>query len=728
VVKYGGWGGHGAEIERLRGIFKRRFGDQIPEFERAEAEGREQLAAWNRLEQALRAKGPDSELVLEAASELVRRWPFVEGKVANKIETTRHFITRSRVVDRESAVLAVGDHRLAALPPAPSYMVLVDETGDDFGEGGRGQEGRFVAVIAPEGTLKPVEIHAANAAPEECDRVLQTLLDSPAAVLGVRLSDLPQLPGNRWQDGVLELLFWIVRVLPLPGDNSEVRLEVVVEARGAAQSGDHWPEVTRALLRSLQMGNPDRARRLQIEIRVSDKKHPLLGYPDVVAHAWAGRSFGARSRLHKSGLLHACLPTGNTRCLREAWDSFGTARTLSMEHWHALLADPDARERLSLAGTLLEQVGCAVSKNPDLWARHLEATRAHLDSKRIDLDRLSGEVSWLARWQPAGSVLPVDIQFLWDTAVLAHGNHHGGVDPELGARLAALGDRLLEEQAPLVCWADLHRAVSHTNRFEFQEASEALGRWREERPRVVGLQLWGRLRSSLGQHAAFVGDHARARTLFGEALDAFGRLLDAEAARRDAAQTGTYLAINEMDDPAASADQVRAALERVLGPLAEAVPRLARSAEPGDPYAHHLLLRWMVTVRERFPEQARTEADTYLCAEPAWRESAGHPWPLILCYRALLLPVGRKSLGILERAVDLAWAEGQKGTVRLIGAAIAVLAESRGGRFPALDAELDGLEKTVPAARSRIDCLRDWREQAGGELDLFRRVLPFNFH
>lgn len=83
---------------------------------------------------------------------------------------------------------------------------------------------------------------------------------------------------------------------------------------------------------------------------------------------------------------------------------------------------------------------------------------------------------------------------------------------------------------------------------------------------------------------------------------------------------------------------------------------------------------------------------------------------------------------ILERAVDLAWAEGQKGTVRLIGAAIAVLAESRGGRFPALDAELDGLEKTVPAARSWIDCLRDWREQAGGELGLFRRVLPFNFH
>jgi hypothetical protein len=94
----------------------------------------------------------------------------------------------------------------------------------------------------------------------------------------------------------------------------------------------------------------------------------------------------------------------------------------------------------------------------------------------------------------------------------------------------------------------------------------------------------------------------------------------------------------------------------------------------------------------------------------------------------MLLPVGGKSRGILEKAVASAWHESQKGTVRLIGAAIAAIAESRGSRIPDLDGELEQLEESIPAARGRIEHLRQWREIAFSEIGLLREVLPFNFH
>jgi hypothetical protein len=274
----------------------------------------------------------------------------------------------------------------------------------------------------------------------------------------------------------------------------------------------------------------------------------------------------------------------------------------------------------------------------------------------------------------------------------------------------------------------LHRAVAHTNRFEFGKASEALARWKTEPPRVPGLQLWGRIQSSLGQHASFEGQHASARARFTQAMDAFWRLSDQESAKMDMTQTATYFAINEMDDPAATRQMVVAALERVAGPLKLAIPKLARSAGRADQYIHHVLLRWMVLSQASGSQQNTPEILAYLAAEADWKEEYGHPWPLILCYRAMLLPVGGKAKSLLEKAVASAWHGSQKGTVRLIGATIAAIAESRGSVFPTLDRELEDLEHAIPAAKSRIEYLGNWRERPSSETDLLREVLPFNFH
>jgi hypothetical protein len=169
-------------------------------------------------------------------------------------------------------------------------------------------------------------------------------------------------------------------------------------------------------------------------------------------------------------------------------------------------------------------------------------------------------------------------------------------------------------------------------------------------------------------------------------------------------------------------------LERVTGNLAEAVPQLAASASRADQYVHHLLLRWMVTMQARFPQTPLPEVAHYLAGEARWEIEQGHPWPLICGYRALLLPDPQKAARWLREAVNLAWREDQKGTVRLIGAVIAAIAESGGMAVPNLAAELFEIEEAIPAARGRLALLEDWRETPTSPLELLRGVLPFNFH
>ncbi len=729
VVKYTGWGRHEAEVFELESIFRERFPSQVKEFYDAKKEGEEQFSLWDQLDASLRDFGPESMEALTTCQLLTDRWPFLGGKVRRKVEAARQRqeVALRGALARTSSVVAWGDHRLGAVQPAATYIVLIDESGKNFG-GTSGPEGKFVAVIAPEGVLGEFKIHAAEATPEECDRVMQDLLDKNTAVLGVRLSDLPPLDGDRWYDGVLELLFWISRVTPLPSDSRPVKFEVFIEQRGRAEAGDRWPEAARAIIRSLLAVDVERAGRLNININVASKGHPFLSYADVVAHAWSAGSPNAASRLRSSGLCGTCLPNGDTRIVRDAWDSFGASKILSELHWRGLLGHPDSEQEFSLAGSLLHRAGESAAQNLSIWAAYLSSTKQHLESKRIDLHRLSREVSWLEKWMPSATRLPLDIEFMWTTAQLAEGNHYGDVASQMVGELTEQGNRLLEERAPLVCWADLHRAVAHTNRFEFELATKALARWKTEPPRVAGLQLWGRVQSSFGQHAAFQERHAEAREHFQLALMAFDELSDQTSAALDRMQTGTYFAINEMDEPEADPLRIRAAVERVTGSLTDAVPRLARSASRADQYVHHLLLRWMVTMQARFPQTLMPEVAHYLAEEAHWGREHGHPWPLICCYRALLLPEPKKAASLLREAVNLSWSEDQKGTVRLIGAVIAAIAESGGMAFPNLETELFEIEEAIPAARARLVLLEDWRETPTSPLELLRGVLPFNFH
>ena len=80
--------------------------------------------------------------------------------------------------------------------------------------------------------------------------------------------------------------------------------------------------------------------------------------------------------------------------------------------------------------------------------------------------------------------------------------------------MKTIGDALLEENAHLVCRAELNLAVNATNCFEFDSASRVIDRWRDLPIAVPGLRYWAQAQSSLGQHAVFRGDNAAAAPLF----------------------------------------------------------------------------------------------------------------------------------------------------------------------------------------------------------------------
>jgi tetratricopeptide (TPR) repeat protein len=293
----------------------------------------------------------------------------------------------------------------------------------------------------------------------------------------------------------------------------------------------------------------------------------------------------------------------------------------------------------------------------------LDAVLEHQQGKAVDLRRLGAEVSWLREVRQEAPLSPV-LELAWLTAQLELSNHRGDTETALEARLEELSQRLVDEEPTLVCQADLNRAVRQTNAFRFAEAAKRLARWERSTPREPGLRHWGRLLSQRGQLAAFEGRAAEAIDLFTRALEAFGRLSDPAVRAGEVAQTSVYLATVTMDSDA-PLEVVRQRVEAVTSLTPEAIAALAADASPARKYAHHLLLRYLVS------RGSEAERAAYLSRRDDWDSDFGHPWPLIVAYRAMLTwptdaAAGRR---LFERAVQ--GTEGQGSTLQRIGDAIA---------------------------------------------------------
>jgi tellurite resistance protein len=626
------------------------------------------------------------------------------------------------------------DHRVQALAPASGWTLLIDESGDGAKKAfdqsraalAAGHAPRVVGVLVPDGADLPDlprGFHARNVPdPDTLDTHMQDMLDAPVGVLGLCASALPVSHGNLWFQGVMELVRWSARLLPLAGDTV---LRVRIEQRGDYKPTSDLQATADELMRQLAEVDPGRAAMLRIELRVVAKDaSPHLGYADLVAFCWGQRAPHTHAMMAQSGLLGTCLLAGDASQLRKAWEAIDGGRRPDAAGWQRLMEDPDARVPGSLVRLLLDRVAAACREDAGYWRSLCEGVLARLDGRDVNLVVVGDAVAELARCTPSGEALTPRMQLAFQTARLWHANHLGAVQLTLAHELFILGVRLFEEVPALVCQADLVRAVAHTNHFDFAGARVAVAHWRGMRPEVAGLQHHGRILSTLGQHAAFRGSQAEALHMFDEAMEAFSRLSEPRMAERERWQTGTYRAIAVMDTPGVPAEVVRAALEAQTGPLdAGSIGRWATDAR--NPFIHHALLRWLIA------HGTPAERDAYREAGGIWETQAFHPWHLIEAYRGLLCwDAGddAQAEAFLDSAVAIALAPGQGPTVRFMGLTLARLTTRLGlQREPIPDAELRALSEALPLAPWAA-----WGEEGAlpslaAAWAWLGRVLPFNF-
>ncbi len=664
---------------------------------------------------------------------------------------------------RPAGALPTGLHPcdLRTLAPQPAWQLLIDETGSQFGIKANEMAtsdrtlGRMLGLLIPQQghRLPPLKSgwHAVDQTIGAIDRTIQAVLDASVGVLGITVQQLPDAPGERWAFCVIRLLDLVLRLLPV---NAPTCVEVLIEERGDDfKRGNQWPAVAEQVRLRLADAYPERGRLIELKIRTIGKTDsPFNGYVDALAFIASGGGEHSRACLAASGLDGTCLLKIDAETLTRTLEWLDRGHSLEGRDWSLLLAHPDAEQPANLISTLLNRLGEAAQSDANLWRRYLDHVMGHFDSRSLDLRVLNRQVIWLQRWAPEDQRLPPTLRLLWLTAQLARANHLGQSEQPWLDEMQDLADRLMDEDARLVCRAELNLAVTATNRYDFAQAGRALQRWNPPEPLPVGklngllqrllggsplptvdavaapkasagLRYWGQVRSSLGQHAAFLDDPTTAVRFFDEALASFAQLSDPEQERRESRQTRTYRAIALMDDPVQDADRVREAVEMVIGKTPGALTALAQSTNSADKYAHHLALRWLV----HRPDAGL--AAVYLAQREAWDQGTEHPWPLIELYRGILLHP-QDAQTARELALDgftLAFADDSGPVVRLIGACCRTVAAAWGAPWPEAEPVLAQLEQDLPLAADRIARIRAELTQPGDPLALLRAVLPFNF-
>lgn len=656
---------------------------------------------------------------MKKKAEKIRNWRTgIKARVAVNSKAKKAGISLSTVKPGQYS------HKIGELSPHKAWTLYIDETGDKFdsvAEGGR--EGRMVGVLFPSDKLPSIPanlFHGTDATAAVADAMVQTVLDSECGVFGIGNSGLPQTSGERWVSGVLEVVQWVARLLPMDGATV---LNVAIEQRGDYSSSVSWKLLEAPILRELVERDPVRYRNLRVQLQVFAKKQePRLSYADSIAFSWGSKSDECKERIRRSLLIGGCLIEGNAQQLRRAWDQFSSKQGMDGSDWASIVSSADARVPNSIIETLLTRYGESVRKHPELWQKLLKYTLAYLDGKAVYLPQLRQEIDWLTRYQPDGENLPKTIEFAWKVGRLSTANHEGRTGEEDDARIEALGKELFNERPELVCLGDLYRSVLATNRFDYEAAARALLTWQDAPVAVPGLQMWGRVQSSLGQIAAFQGNLKRAMEYFDRAIDAFKALSDPEARVAEEKQTATYAAIASMDDPSIDISTVKERLSKVFKLDAETVRALAANEIAEKKYAHYLLLRYLVTRGDNLLEEA------YLSVRDNWSYSEGHPAPLIDAYRSHLIkkldPERAKALA--QRAIDECFNNDAGPTLVVIGSAIAIGSRNLGGISLPNEMRLDELQSAFPGAPDLIARLLSTPD----DYDLpstLARILPFNF-
>ena len=641
---------------------------------------------------------------------------------------------------------------ITSLPAGNSWEICIDESylgndkssehaGDFYGKDGYGL---IAGVIFPSGNaLPPVEqLHCANVGrPPEEQRREEEALD---LILNHKTCGVFVLPARAQEMtlGYIDLLLsWMctaLSILPFPEDDSLVSVCCHIEPRNGLKTKVDFETLVNSCMFRLREAFPSRARRIKLDCVAMPKTNAKSwnSYPDIVAHTCQSCGRIAQARFRRSRWHGVCYLDADTKEMENLLHLFSRADPASGAEWSTLLKCRKA----GFAQSLTARIGERVHANVSEWQRYLDVATEHLRSGAIDMVLLRQQVEWLQKYRPEGN-LPALVNLSWMTARLALANHEGHTAPGMADSLRAEFDEacrnLYEEDLGAVCRAVLNLAVAYTNSYEFEMALAVLQPLLAMGKAAVGLQNYGQLLSSAGQHFAFLGETEKALEKFSEAINCFNGLSDPSVRALNISITSAYLATATMDGRPESA--IRALAYYLLGDLnasaeqvAQEAARLAEvSAEAfQDKFKHHIVLRYLVSAEREDPVRKAYRAVGNL---GKWSKAGnGHPWELIEFYRALLLdPSSPDHEKHLERAYRIAISEGGD-TMIVIAAVIAGAALVRSRDKDRWKNRLDKACQQVAHLRAlwdngRFQALAEQSPEGLPALDLAKKVLPFNF-
>ena len=628
----------------------------------------------------------------------------------------------------ELSLLRVHPNSIPELAPAKKWTILFDETGTNFKESAFDENtsdialGRMVALVVPEYTQLPAlsHFHATESPLSAVREKLLTIRNSRCGVIGLPVNALQRIHAEQWFACIETTLDLILRLLPVDG---ETTLSIQVEQRGKANPQNSFilQKTCDDCLFHLSRAFPERSKAITLESRIITKDdNPWNGYVDAIAFSWS--SPNGSLLLQETGWENTCLINQDSSLLTSYIDIMEREDRLSPEEWNRLLGHQNNIQTNSLAGALLRNIGERSRDDIALWQNYMQYVLRHLNSKAINLYKLGTQVSWLKQWQPEEGKLSPKLRLIWLTVKLAEENHKGITNsyPDQRAEFNKLSLELFLEDAPFACNAALHLAVSYTNEFDFEGARSVLSFWDNHPAEVPGLQYYGQLLSSHGQHEAFMGNFDEAIKYFHDAIDAFERLSVQEIANSDISQTRAYL-ITALMDSEKHDEELAEQIKLYYGTnLEEAALQLAGSKSDADKYRHHILLRYLV--QKSTNEYARKN---YLSQKNDWQLSDGHPWEMIEFYRAMLCDDQEEKLIHLRKAYDIAKCGGL--TLQVIAAVIL------GSIYFYDESVKQEFEKLVQYVRSSLPKLGERGKVLERQLrnieplDFAKLVLPFNF-
>lgn len=546
------------------------------------------------------------------------------------------------------------------LKSANQWTIHIDETGNQFGSDKIRQDekemtGKLVALVVRQGvklTELPKNFHAtdyqnkANSKydPNFLDNIINEILSKKQqiGILGIQYNDSLAKSSPNWWSGVSTLIRLVLRLLPFDtaktGYGTNIKFFIEQRDYKCHINLDAFAD---DLLTDLKSIDPVRFGNLTLEMQFTEKDGDKYnGYVDTIAHSWGGGTL-AQERRKKAKLSGYCfLNIQDTHAVERLYALVDDPKEkLDARDWYDIMVAAADEPQHSILHDYMNNIGQVVQNDLTNWRSYLNEVQSRLKYKDYKVNQLVNILTWLDENKPKKGILPKMLELQFKSAKLASTNHKGQADFSQLSDILSLGNTLLEEDAQQVAHTFLRLATAYANNFSFEQMKEILSQEIMQNKLAIGLSNYAKNLSSLGQYYCFINQPKKAIEYFTQALKCFEHLSDKEQAKKDIAQTETYLmfAYLQTNEPVGKKLQdlfkTKSWIESVET-YAQNVKDKALDLVPTD---KNYKFKHQIIVRMLNQGQFDSLKNSYLKHSDKWVNGEGHPWQSINFWRGVLL-------------------------------------------------------------------------------------------